>query len=64
MWSEQKSCKFASFSKGCANLKSNYYEFQMFADSVAEQAQTERDKAEIGETVGQFQLLNFRNFFE
>ena len=28
----------------------------MFADSVAEQAQTERDKAETGETVGQFQF--------
>ena len=27
----------------------------MFADSVAEQAQTERDKAETAETVGQFQ---------
>ena len=42
----------------------------MFADSVAEQAQTERDKTETAEPVGQFSVnfknkrFNFRNFFE
>ena len=38
----------------------------MFADSVAEQAQTERDKAETAETVGQFHSfnVNFKNKLE
>ena len=43
-------------SKRLRESQSNYYEFQMFVDLVAEQAQTERDKAETADTVGQFQF--------
>ena len=49
--SEQKSCKIFKFYKRLGESQSDYYEFQIFADSVAKQAQTERDTTE---TIGQF----------